>query len=80
MRIVINRENILEEHGEGPKAIILIREYLDHSGENKVKTLYVAYHGVAIDVCTKDMSDVPDDLRVLKHKVFTFFIKDLSSN
>lgn len=79
MRIVINRENFLQKHGKSPKAISLIFDYLDHSGNDKVKTLNIPNHRIAMDICSKDMSNVLDMNRIFKYEIFTVFINYLGS-
>jgi hypothetical protein len=58
--IVVNWKNVFQKHCEGPKAIVFVCDHLDHSCNNEVKTLHIAYDRVAIDIGTEYMSHIPD--------------------
>ncbi len=59
MCVVVDWKNVFKKHCKGPKTIVLVCDYLDHSCNNEVKTLYITYDRVAIDISTEDMSDIP---------------------
>ena len=66
MSVVVNWKNVFKKHCEGPKAIVLICDYLDHSCNNEVKTLHIPYDRVAVDISAEYMSDIPDYLRIFR--------------
>ena len=65
MCVVVNWKNVFKKHCKGPKTIVLVSDYLDHSCNNEVKTLHIPNNRVTIDISTEYMSDIPDYLRIL---------------
>ena len=80
VRIIVDWQDIFEEHTERPETLIFIRQNLYHATDDEVETLYIPYYWVTVDIRREDMSYISNYSRVFNDKIFTILIYNLSSH
>jgi hypothetical protein len=64
VRIVVDWKNVFKKQCKSPIAVVFIRDDLDHSCYNEVKTLDIANNRVTVDISSEDMPYISDNLRI----------------
>lgn len=80
VRIIVDWQDIFEEHAECPEAVIFIRQNLYHATNDKVETLYIPYYWVTVDITRENVPYISNYMRVFNDKIFTILIYNLSSH
>ena len=80
MRVIVNWQDIFEEHSECPETVIFIWQDLNHATDDKVETLYIPNYWVTVDISCENVSYISDYIRVFDDKIFTILIYNLSSH